>query len=171
MGLVMLFTGAGKGKTTAALGQALRAAGHGKRVCIVQFVKGKWRTGEGVALGRYGDLVQFHVKGCGFIYDGKDVERCRAMARDAWSFAREKVASGGFDLVILDELTYLVHYGIVSEEEVLAFLRERPGETHIVITGRHATEGLIEAADLVTEMREVKHPLRRGLRAQEGIEY
>jgi cob(I)alamin adenosyltransferase len=166
-----VFTGNGKGKTTAALGQALRAAGHGERVCFIQFVKGKWRTGEREALAGFRDRIELHVKGCGFIFNSEDAERCRAAARDAWSFARDAVMSGRFDLVVLDELTYLVHYAILSEDEVLGLLRDRPPTVHLVITGRHAPERLMEAADLVTDMREVKHHLREGRKAQRGIEY
>lgn len=168
-GLLIVYTGNGKGKTTAAFGLALRAAGHGLRVCIIQFIKGDWQTGEIAALARF-DEIELHVTGCGFTWTCTPEEVERA-AEEGWQLAREKVLSGRFELVILDELTYLLRYGLLAEEEVLDLCARRPPGLHLVITGRHATSGLLAAADLVTEMQEVKHPHNHGGRARKGIEY
>jgi cob(I)alamin adenosyltransferase len=170
-GLVLLHTGNGKGKSTAAFGQALRAAGHGLRVCIVQFIKGQSQTGEAKAFAALADRVEFHVKGSGFTWQQKDKEAVVRVGREAFAFAREKIMSGGYDMVVLDELTYLVKYGMVSEEDVLDLIRRRPPGLHLVITGRDAGEKLMEAADLVSEVRMIKHPYDAGIMAQKGIEY
>ncbi|MEJ2031626.1 MAG: cob(I)yrinic acid a,c-diamide adenosyltransferase [Deltaproteobacteria bacterium] len=168
-GLVIVYTGHGKGKTTAALGLALRAVGHGLRVCIVQFIKGPWPTGEAAALARFAE-IELHVKGCGFTWASAPKEVKQAAA-EGWQLARQKVLSGRFDLVILDELTYLLRYGLLAEEEVLDLCGSRPAGLHLVITGRNASPGLIAAADLVTEMQEIKHPHARGDKTRKGIEY
>lgn len=170
-GLVLLHTGNGKGKSTAAFGQALRAAGHGLRVCIVQFIKGQSQTGEAKAFAALADRVEFHVMGSGFTWQQKDKEAVVQVGREAFAFAREKIMSGGYDMVVLDELTYLVKYGMVSEEDVLDLIRRRPPGLHLVITGRDAGEKLMEAADLVSEVRMIKHPYDAGIMAQKGIEY
>ena len=170
-GLVLLHTGNGKGKSTAAFGQALRAAGQGLKVCIVQFIKAQSQTGEGKAFQALADRVEFHVKGSGFTWQQKDKDALVRVAREAFAFAREKIMSGAFDMVVLDELTYLVKYGMVSEEDVLDLIRCRPPGLHLVITGRDAGAKLIEAADLVSEVRLIKHPYDAGIMAQKGIEY
>jgi cob(I)alamin adenosyltransferase len=170
-GLVLLHTGNGKGKSTAAFGQALRAAGQGLKVCIVQFIKGQSRTGEAKAFAALADRVEFHVKGSGFTWQQKDKDELVRVAREAFAFAREKILSGSFDMVVLDELTYLVNYGMVNEEEVLELIRQRPAGMHLVITGRDAGEKLMAAADLVSEVRMIKHPYDAGVMAQKGIEY
>jgi cob(I)alamin adenosyltransferase len=169
-GLVIVYTGSGKGKTTAAFGQALRAAGHGLKVCIIQFIKGSWQSGEARALARFDDLVELHTTGTGFTWTSAPREVALAAAA-AWQLATEKVLSGCFDLVILDELTYLLRYQLLAEQELLALLARRPPGLHLVITGRHAGPGLLAAADLVTEMNEVKHPFQNGRPAQKGIEF
>jgi cob(I)alamin adenosyltransferase len=169
-GLIMVNTGNGKGKTTAAFGQALRVVGHGQRVCVIQFIKGKWPTGESQALARLGDQVELHVRGTGFTWTESRDEVVRA-ALQGWSLAREKISAGRFRLVVLDELTYLINYGIIDEAEVLATLAARPASLDIVVTGRDASAGLLAAADLVTEMREIKHPYRQGRAARQGVEY
>jgi len=170
-GLVMINTGSGKGKTTAAIGQAVRAAGHGFRVCIIQFIKGQARTGEAMALASaFPDLIEFHVTGTGFSWQ-REREEVAGAALAGWQLAREKILSDAYDMVILEEFTYLLAFGLVSENEVLALLAERPGRLHVLITGRNASQGLEEYADLVTEMREVKHPYRQGIQGRKGIEY
>lgn len=170
-GLLLVHTGDGKGKSTAAFGQALRAAGQGMNVCIVQFIKGKWRTGEARAFEALSDRVEFHVKGSGFTWQDDDRDKLISMAREAFEFARKKIMSGRFEMVVLDELTYLVSYNMVSEDEVLDLIRCRPAGLHLVITGRDASEGLIREADLVSEVRMVKHPYQAGIKAQRGIEF
>ena len=170
-GLVILFTGDGKGKTTAALGQAVRAAGHGLKICIIQFIKGKWETGEARAMGDHlAELVEFHTLGTGFTWK-EEKESVVDAGRKAWEFAKEAVRGGHYGLVVLDELTYLVNYGIVAELEVLELLNNRPAGLHVVITGRGASPALIGASDLATEMRAIKHPYENGIKAQKGVEF
>lgn len=170
-GLVLLHTGNGKGKSTACFGQALRAAGQGLKVCVIQFIKGKWQTGEEKAFAALQDRVEFHVKGSGFTWQEQNKDELVKGARDAFAFAKEKVMSGRYDMVVLDELTYLVSYGILSEEEVMEMITRRPGALHLVISGRNASDGLIEVADLVSEVKAVKHPYEKGVKAQLGIEF
>ncbi|MFH1215728.1 MAG: cob(I)yrinic acid a,c-diamide adenosyltransferase [Pseudomonadota bacterium] len=170
-GLVLLYTGDGKGKSSAAFGQALRAAGHGMKVCIIQFIKGKWQTGEAQSFARLSDRVEFHVKGGGFTWLSEDKSAAIRFARDAFDFAGEKIMSNRFDMVVLDELTYLITYGMVEEKDVLDLIRHRPPVLHLVITGRGASESLIDAADLVSEIRMVKHHYEKGIPARRGIEF
>jgi len=170
-GLLMVNTGNGKGKTTAAFGQALRVAGHDQRVCIIQFIKGKWPTGEGRAMERLADYVELHVCGTGFTWEAESRDEVVRAALRGWSLAREKIASGDFRLIVLDEFTYPLNYGMIAEDEVLEVLVARPAGLDVLITGREAGAGLLAAADLVTEMREVKHPYRQGVAARPGIEY
>ena len=170
-GLVVINTGNGKGKTTAAFGQALRAAGHGLPVCIVQFIKGAWQTGESKALERFGDLIELHICGTGFTWEAESKEEVVAAGRRGWELAREKLASGAYRLVVLDELTYLINYDIITEQEVVECLKKRPRGVDVVITGRGASPGLLAAADLVTEMREIKHPYHQGIKARKGLEF
>ena len=170
-GLLLVFTGDGKGKTTAALGLALRALGHGQRVCMIQFIKGNTGCGELLAAARLRDLFDVHVMGRGFTWKSDDLEKDRAKARTAWELAEEILTRGAYSLVILDELTYLSRYNMVAEEDILRGLARRPPDMHVVVTGRDASDALIAAADLVTEMREIKHPYKQGIRAQKGIEY
>jgi cob(I)alamin adenosyltransferase len=170
-GLLIVNTGDGKGKTTAALGCAFRAAGHGMRVGIVQFIKGSWTYGELKALKRFDDLVDVHVMGRGFTWNSEDIEKDRRAAKDGWDTAAEMIQSGRYALVILDELTYLMTYGFVDSEDILAAIAAKPAHLHIIVTGRDASEQLIAAADLVTEMTPVKHPFAVGVKAQKGIEF
>jgi cob(I)alamin adenosyltransferase len=170
-GLLIVNTGNGKGKTTAALGQAFRAVGHGFRVCFLQFLKGSWKYGELEAAKRFEDLMEIRALGRGFTWKSEDLNEDIQSARDAWDLAKQVIASGKFKMVVLDELTYLITYGMVAEEDILNTLRNRPPELHIVVTGRDASPGLIELADLVTEMNEIKHPFRNGIKAQRGIEF
>lgn len=169
--LLMVNTGAGKGKTTAALGTAFRALGHGQRVCVIQFIKGSWTYGETTAAERFEDLLEWHVMGRGFTWKSDDLDKDTALARQAWSLAREKIDSRAYRLVILDELTYLITYKMLKEAEVVSFLENRPEEVHILVTGRNASDGLIGAADMVTEMAAIKHHKGSGIQAQRGIEF
>ena len=170
-GLLLVFTGNGKGKTTAALGQAFRALGHGMRVAVIQFIKGSWKYGELEAAKRYAGQLDFHVMGRGFTWKSDDLSKDIAKAREAWQFTCELMRQNNHQLVILDELTYLVTYKMIGEEDLLAGLARRPKEMHVVVTGRNASQGLVDAADLVTEMREIKHPYARGVKAGKGIEF
>ncbi len=170
-GLLAVYTGNGKGKTTAALGLAFRALGHGKRVCVIQFIKGKWQTGE-VKLSRlFSELLDFHTMGAGFTWDSADPEKDRRLAREAWAFAVEAINGETYDLIVLDELTYIIQYSMIAEDEILRVLATKPASLHLVVTGRYASRALVDAADLVTEMRAVKHPYAVGVTAQKGFEY
>ena len=171
-GLIIVHTGKGKGKSTAAFGMVFRALGHGMPVAIVQFVKGKWQTGERVALQKFGDLVSINTMGEGFTWETQDRQRDLKAARAAWDRAKAVIAAGTHKLVLLDELNIVLRYDYLPVEEVTAFLRdEKPNDVHVVVTGRNASEALIEIADLVTEMEVVKHPFRSGVKAQQGIEF
>ena len=170
-GLLMVFTGDGKGKTTAALGMALRTAGHGLKVCFIQFIKGSWKYGELDAVKQFGGLIDFHVMGNGFTWKSDNPEEGRVLARRGWAHAVEAMGSGKYHLVVLDELTYPLNYGMIQPEPVLEALSQKPPDLHVAITGRKAPEALLQAADLVTEMRAVKHPLKAGIQAQKGVEF
>jgi cob(I)alamin adenosyltransferase len=170
-GLLIVHTGKGKGKSTAAFGLAFRALGNGMKVGIVQFVKGKWQTGERVALERFGDQVTMHTMGEGFTWETQDRARDIAAARAAWEKAKALIADDEHALVMLDELNIVLRYDYLDAAEVLAALAARPPMKHVVVTGRNARDELIEAADLVTEMEQVKHPFRSGVKAQVGIEF
>ncbi|MBU2538940.1 MAG: cob(I)yrinic acid a,c-diamide adenosyltransferase [Proteobacteria bacterium] len=170
-GLVIINTGHGKGKTTAAFGQALRAVGQGLQVCIIQFIKGTTKSGEALALATgFPGQVALHLAGTGFTWK-QDKETVKKAAMAGWQLTREKIMSDAYDLIVLDELTYLITLGLVAEEEILDLFRARPQRLHLVITGRDATQGLIEYADLVTEMRVIKHPFQKGIKARKGIEF
>jgi cob(I)alamin adenosyltransferase len=170
-GLLIVHTGKGKGKTTAAMGLAARAIGHGMKVGIVQFVKGVWETGERRVLERFPDLCVMKAMGEGFTWDTQDRQRDIAAARQAWATATEMIADPSFGMVILDELNIVLRYDYLDPATVLATLREKPRDLHVVVTGRNARDELIEAADLVTEMTMVRHPFRSGVKAQPGIEF
>ena len=169
-GLVLVYTGHGKGKTTAALGLVFRALGRGMKVGVVQFIKGKWKTGERTFAEGIPGLT-FLVMGRGFTWESDDLSRDRNAARAAWATACELIAGGEHALIVLDELTYAIHYGFVPGDEVLAALRARPAHVHVVVTGRNAPDELIALADLVTEMKVVKHPFEQGIPAQQGIDF
>jgi cob(I)alamin adenosyltransferase len=171
-GLILLYTGNGKGKTTAALGQALRAAGHGFKAAVVQFIKNLETTGETKAAKKIlAGHLEIHPMGSGFTWDAKDTEELRQAAEKGWALAREKITSGRYYMVILDELTYALNYGLLDQDEVVTFLEQKPDPLHIIITGRDASDKLIDLADLVTEMKEIKHPYHNGVKATKGIEY
>jgi cob(I)alamin adenosyltransferase len=170
-GLLIVHTGKGKGKTSAAMGMALRCLGHGMKVGIVQFVKGAWTTGEHAVLARFGDLCVFKAMGEGFTWETQDRKRDIAAAVQAWEAAKAMIADSSFRMVILDELNIVLRYGYLPFEDVLATLKAKPAQVHVVVTGRNAREELIEAADVVTEMTLVKHPFRAGIKAQPGVEF
>lgn len=170
-GLLIVFTGDGKGKTTAALGTAMRCCGHKLCSCMIQFVKGSWSSGEMVAVGCLKEFMEIHAMGRGFIKNGEGLEEHREAALKAWKFAKNVMASGRFDLVILDELTYPLNLKLLDEEEVISFLAHRREDLHVIVTGRNAPQSLIDAADLVTEMRDIKHPYDKGIFAQKGIDF
>ena len=169
-GQLIVYTGNGKGKTTAALGLAWRALGRDLNVAVVQFIKGKWKTGERLFAERL-PQVTFRVMGLGFTWDSDDLSRDAAAAKAAWAESRALIASGAHHVVILDELTYVINYGFVPLAEVLAALAERPRHVTVVVTGRSAPEGLLEVADLITEMKSVRHPFTSGKKAVPGIDY
>ncbi len=170
-GLVIVNTGHGKGKTTAALGVLFRAWGRGMRVCVIQFIKtqtGNW--GEVQAARKLG--MDWHAMGDGFTWLSKDIDATADKARHAWQVAQEKIESGNFDLMVLDEMTYAFHDGWLDVNEVVAWLRaHKPPMMHLIITGRDAPQELIDFADLVTEMKKIKHPFDQGILAQAGIEF
>jgi cob(I)alamin adenosyltransferase len=171
-GLLIVHTGKGKGKSTAAFGMVFRMLGHGEKVAIVQFVKGKWQTGERAALDKFGDLVSINTMGEGFTWETQDRQRDLAAARAAWERAKALIKSGEHRLVLLDELNIVLRYDYLPTDEVVAFLRdEKPEQVHVVVTGRNAKDELIEIANLVTEMEMIKHPFRSGVKAQAGIEF
>ncbi len=171
-GLIIVHTGKGKGKSTAAFGLVMRALGHDFKIGIVQFVKGKWETGERRVLDRFADQVTIKTMGEGFTWETQDRQRDIAAARAAWDSAKDMIRDESFRLVLLDELNIVLRYDYLDIAEVTAFLRdEKPADTHVVVTGRNAKDAMIEIADLVTEMTMVKHPFRSGVKAQAGIEY
>jgi len=170
-GLLIVHTGIGKGKSTAAFGMVLRCIGHGMRVGVVQFVKGAWGTGERDVLARFPDLVTCRAMGEGFTWDTQDRERDIAAARAAWEMAKQMIADPSYSLVLLDELNIVLRYDYLPLDEVLDTLKGKPRDLHLVVTGRNAKPELIELADLVTEMTMVKHPFRAGVKAQKGIEF
>jgi cob(I)alamin adenosyltransferase len=170
-GLLIVHTGKGKGKSTAAFGMVFRAIGHGFRVGVVQFVKGAWGTGERDILLKFPELVTIKAMGEGFTWDTADRQRDIAAARAAWAEAKRMIADPGYKMVLLDELNIVLRYDYLPLEEVLDVLRHKPADTHVIVTGRNAKDELIEIADLVTEMTEIKHPFRAGVKAQAGVEF
>lgn len=170
LGQVVVNTGDGKGKTTAALGVVLRAWGRGMKVVIVQFIKQSTSNyGEHRAARKLD--IEIITLGGGFTWLSRDIERDKALAREAWEVAKDKLHSEDYDVVVLDEITYPVTYGWILVEELLEALRQRPQGQHVIITGRKADPALIEYADLVTEMREIKHPYQKGIKAQPGLDF
>ncbi len=171
-GLLIVHTGKGKGKSTAAFGLVARAVGNGMRAGVIQFVKGRWTTGERAVLERFPDQVTIRTMGEGFTWETQDRARDIAAAERAWTAARELMADPSYDLVVLDELNIVLRYGHIDLAEVLETLRNRRPMLHVVVTGRNARPELVEAADLVTEMTQIKHPFReQNVRAQKGIEF
>ncbi len=170
-GLLIVHTGKGKGKTTAAMGMVMRCIGHGMPVGIVQFVKGAWHTGERDVLARFPELVTIKAMGEGFTWDTQDRQRDIAAAGAAWETAKEMIADPRYRLVLLDELNIVLRYDYLALDQVLAVLAAKPRDLHLVVTGRNAKPELIDIADLVTDMTMVKHPFRSGVKAQVGIEF
>lgn len=171
-GLLLVHTGDGKGKTTAALGMVLRTLGHGGRVAVVQFIKGAWEPGEALALRRFDDLLVWRALGGGFTWETQDLDRDRQLVAEAWEESLRHLRNPAMQLVLLDELNVALRLGYIAVEDVLAGLGERPPGTHAVVTGRGAPAALVERADLVTEMTLVRHPFReQGVKAQKGIEF
>ena len=170
-GILAVHTGSGKGKSTAAFGLALRALGHGRRVVVVQFIKGAWMTGERSALERFDDLLEWHTMGEGFTWETQDRSRDIEACERAWEVAKEALKRDDVGLVVLDELNIALRYDYLPLEQVLSDLKDRPAMQHVVITGRNAKPALVEAADLVTEMTLVKHHFSAGVKAQAGFEF
>lgn len=167
---LLINTGEGKGKSSAAFGVMSRGWARGWRVVVIQFVKGgKWKTGERKLADHLG--IEFHTLGDGFTWESDDLTTTARLGEEAWELARVKITSNDYDLVILDELTYAITYGWIVETAVVETLQSRPARTNVVITGRGATDGLIEIADTVTEMRKIKHAYDQGIKAKKGIEY
>ena len=172
-GLVLINTGTGKGKTTAALGTAIRAWGDGQKVLILQFIKGAWKYGELKAvetLGEGNDRIQIRPMGDGFVFHNKDKES-EELAKEAWQMVEKEVMSDAWDLIVLDEINYAIHFGMISAGEVAELIQKRPERLNMILTGRYAEQQLIDLADTVTEMTLVKHAFQKGIRARKGIEF
>ena len=170
-GLIIVHTGPGKGKTTAALGMALRVIGHGQKVSIIQFIKGAMLTGEAAVFAAFPDQCEMRAMGQGFTWDTQDRARDIAKCREGWEAVKARIADPDWKMVIADELNIVLRYDYLPLEEVLEVLANKPADTHVVITGRNAPPELIEMADLVTEMTQVKHPFKEGVKAQAGVEF
>ncbi|CAM3446144.1 cob(I)yrinic acid a,c-diamide adenosyltransferase [Paracoccus nototheniae] len=172
-GLIIVHTGPGKGKSSSGFGMIMRCIAHGMPSGVVQFIKGAWNTGERTLLTtHFADICKFHAMGEGFTWETQDKARDIAMAQAGWSKAQEMIRDPAIRMVLLDEINIAFRYGYLDVAEVLAFLAaEKPPMTHVVLTGRGAPEALVEAADLVTEMTQVKHPFRAGIKAQAGVEF
>ncbi len=173
-GLLIVYTGDGKGKTTAALGMIIRAVGYGWKISIMQFIKGSWKYGEMDGLKRLEPEVELNIMGEGFvgiIDDDKSYEEHREAALKAYHLALDKIKSNEFNLVILDELNVAVSLGLITPDELKELVKQRPEKLHLVLTGRSANSWLIENADLVTEMKEIKHPYQKGIMAQKGVDF
>ena len=171
-GLIIINTGQGKGKTTAALGMGLRALGHNQKVAIIQFIKGGWEPGESLALKKFGDKLKFHAFGEGFTWETQDRNKDINLVKSSWKKAISYIKDPNYKLIILDEIIIAIKLGYIDEDEVINGINLRPDFTHVVLTGRGASKKLIDSADLVTEMKLIHHPFReQGIKAQEGIEY
>jgi len=172
-GLLIVFTGNGKGKTSAALGTAFRAIGAGLKVLMVQFIKGSWHYGELDTAKLLGDAFEIRVMGRGFVKIGaeKPDPEDVAMVENAWQTVVDQMHAGRFDMIICDEINYAIHYGMIGVDRVVDDLRARPETLHVICTGRNAHPKLVEIADLVSEIKEIKHPYEKGILAQRGIEY
>ena len=171
-GLIIITTGEGKGKTTAALGMGIRTLGHNHKVAIIQFIKGGWEPGESLALKIYGDSLKFHACGEGFTWETQDRNKDKALVQSSWSKALSYLKDTNYKLIILDEIIVAIKLGYIDEDEIIKGINLRPELTHVVLTGRGASKKLIDSADLVTEMKLIHHPFReQGVKAQKGIEY
>ena len=173
-GLTIVYTGKGKGKTTAALGIALRATGYKKKICMIQFIKGSWHYGEMESSKRLEPEFEMVAIGKGFvgiIDDKSPKEDHQEIAKEAIRISNEKIQSGKYDIVILDEINYAVNLNLISLDDVLDLIKSKPENVDLVLTGNYAKEEVIEVADLVTEMKEIKHPFQKGIKAKEGIDF
>lgn len=173
-GLTIVYTGKGKGKTTAALGIAIRAIGYSKKICMIQFIKGSWHYGEMNSSKRLEPEFEMIAIGKGFvgiIDDKSSKEEHEEVAKEAIRTSKEKIQSGKYDIVILDEINYAINLGLISLNEVLDLIKSKPANLDLVLTGNYAKDQIIEEADLVTEMREIKHPFQKGIKAREGIDF
>jgi len=170
-GLLILYTGEGKGKTTAAFGAVFRSLGRGLRVAVVQFIKGKWISGEIKALEKFGEQVEFHSVGDGFTWDTQNFDQDVASAKKGWEKCIQLLRKSEHDVYLFDELIYVLKYRFLTLNEILKGLKNKDPKAHIILTGRDAPKSLIKRADLVTEMKEIKHPYQKGLIAQPGIDY
>ncbi len=170
-GITLVHTGAGKGKSSSAFGVVFRAAGWGLKVCVIQYIKGKWKTGEQQAAERF-DNIEWHTLGDGFTWDTNNPEKDIATSREIWEFSKQKILSEEFDLVLLDEINYCCGFGWITGPEVAHFIQnQKPPWLHLLFTGRDAPSEVIEAADTVTEMRKVKHAFDNGILAAQGVEF
>jgi len=168
--LVLVNTGEGKGKTTAAMGTVLRGVARGWKVCVIQFIKsGRWRSGEEEVARQLG--VDWWTMGDGFSWESEDLDRSATLAQEAWEAAKDRISSGDYDLVVLDEITYPMNWGWIATDDVTRAIRGRPAHVSVIATGRDAPEALVEAADTVTEMRKIRHAYDRGERARRGIDF
>jgi cob(I)alamin adenosyltransferase len=169
-GRIIVITGNGKGKTTAALGTAFRALGHGQKVCVIQFLKGKGKYGERLMAEKMENLDWF-ICGKGFVFSKENIEEDREVARLGFALAKEKISSDIYDLVVLDEITYLPHYDFLEVERIVELLRSKPKRLSVIITGRNADPKLIDIADTVSVVESIKHAYEQGIKAQKGIEF
>jgi len=170
-GVVLVHTGSGKGKSSSAFGMVFRAAGWGMKVCVIQFIKGQWQTGEQKAAERF-DNIEWHALGDGFTWDTKNPEQDIKTSREIWEFAKQKILSEEFDLVLLDEINYCSGYGWISGQEIADFIeQQKPAWLHLVLTGRNAAAEVIAAAHTVTEMTPIKHAYEKGIKAEQGVEF
>ncbi len=173
-GLVIVYTGGGKGKTTASLGMALRAVGYNHKICMIQFIKGSWHYGEMDSSKRLEPEFELIVAGKGFvgiIDDTSPKEEHEKVAKEAINICKEKIQSGKYDIIILDEVNYAINLGLIDVNDVLDLIKTKPPRLNLVLTGNYAMPGIIELADLVTEMKEIKHPFQKGIKAKKGIDF
>lgn len=170
-GLTLVHTGEGKGKSSSAFGVVFRAAGWGMRVCVIQFIKGKWKTGEQEAAKRF-DNIEWHAMGDGFTWDTQNPDQDLKTSRDIWAFCQDRILSSDYDLVLLDEINYCCSYGWISGEEIASFIRDhKPAWMHLILTGRDAPQEVLDISDTATEMRPIKHAFEQGISAEQGIEF
>jgi cob(I)alamin adenosyltransferase len=170
-GVVLVHTGEGKGKSSSAFGMVFRAAGWDMKVCVIQFIKGQWQTGEQKAAQRF-DNIEWHAMGDGFTWDTKNPEQDIKTSREIWEFSKQKILSEEFDLVLLDEINYCCGYGWISGEEIAKFIQnDKPSWLHLIMTGRNAAPEVIDVAHTVTEMTGIKHAFQAGIKAEQGVEF
>jgi cob(I)alamin adenosyltransferase len=170
-GITLVLTGEGKGKSSSAIGTAFRAAGWNMQVLVIQFIKGKWKTGEQQAASRF-ENIEWHALGDGFTWDTNNPEQDQRTSREIWQLCQQKIRTRHYDLVVLDEINYVCHYGWISGQEIAEFIRqEKPPWMHLILTGRGAPKEIIDVADTVTEMQLIKHAFEQGIHAEQGVEF